>query len=79
MSFAVPGFIFLSALKLFYSKSFKFSLKSYARFMHKRIVKIFIPYSIFAFIYYIYFVSNDYMSFDLKEMILGIFRLHFTS
>lgn len=73
MSFAVPGFIFLSAFKLFYSKSFSFSLKSYGDFMYKRITKIFIPYSVFALVYYMYFVSNKYSSFDLKELLLGIF------
>lgn len=73
MSFAVPGFIFLSAFKLFYSKNLSFSVKRYGKFMHKRIVKIFIPYAIFALIYYIYFFANNYMSFDLKKLVLGIF------
>lgn len=73
MSFAVPGFIFLSSFKYFYNKKEDFSTASYIKFMHKKIVKIFVPYALVALVYYLYFTSKGYMSFDLKELIFGIF------
>ena len=53
-TFAVPAFIFTSALKLFY----KFSERkfTYAPFLLDRIRKIYLPYIIMVVIYYIIFV-----------------------
>lgn len=53
-TFAVPAFIFTSALKLFY----KFSERrfSYMPFLIDRIRKIYVPYIIMVIIYYIVFV-----------------------
>ena len=54
ISFAVPGFIFTSAIKLFYKYSDrKFS---YPKFLFDRFLKVYIPYVIAVCIYYLVYV-----------------------
>ncbi len=49
--FAVPGFIFLSGVKLFYNRSGKFD---YIRFYRGRLTRVIIPYVVWVAIYYVY-------------------------
>lgn len=49
--FAVPGFIFLSGVKLFYNRSGKFD---YIRFYRGRLTRVIIPYAAWVAIYYVY-------------------------
>ncbi len=54
MTFAVPGFVFTSAIKLFYKYGEgKFN---YPKFLLGRIIKVYIPYVVAVIIYYVVFV-----------------------
>ncbi|WP_248930497.1 acyltransferase [Paenibacillus hamazuiensis] len=53
-NFAVPVFIFLSGLVLFYRYSGDWGARQAAQFYRKRIQQIVIPYLIWSFFYYIY-------------------------
>ena len=71
MTFAVPGFVFTSAVKLFYKYSegrFK-----YGKFLLGRFLKIYVPYILAVTIYYIVFVYalslDGYEKFDIKELL----------
>lgn len=59
LTFVVPGFIFLSGIKL--SFSYKDKQLNFLDFLKKRFVKIFIPYLVWYIIYYIYFRNAGYM------------------
>lgn len=70
ISFAVPGFIFTSAIKLFYKYSDrKFS---YPKFLFDRFLKVYIPYVIAVCIYYIVYVFvltlDEYPSFNWTQL-----------
>ena len=65
-AFAVQGFIFLSALKLFINHSEKIS---YGKFYLSRLTKIVLPYLLWVLIYDIYFVSNGYFSFSFTDLL----------
>ena len=71
MTFAVPGFVFTSAIKLFYKYGErKFN---YPKFLLGRFVKVYIPYIIVVCIYYIIFVYaldlDGFNHFDINELI----------
>lgn len=61
--FVVPGFIFLSGLKLF----LKTTEISYKRFYVSKIQKIIIPYIIWNIIYYGYFILRGYIEFSAQD------------
>lgn len=70
ISFAVPGFVFTSAIKLFYKYSdsgFK-----YGKFLIGRFLKVYLPYIFAVILYYLVFIFalklEDYGSFDLKRL-----------
>lgn len=70
ISFAVPGFVFTSAIKLFYKYSeAKFK---YGKFMLGRFLKVYLPYVIAVVIYYLVFLYvlklEDYGSFSFKQL-----------
>ena len=62
---AVPGFIFLSGLKLFLNKGNRIN---YKKFYRSRFLKIVLPYILWVTIYYYYFVSHGYFSFSFTEL-----------
>lgn len=71
MTFAVPGFIFTSAIKLFYKYGErKFN---YPKFLLGRFVKVYIPYIIVVCIYYVVFVYalelDGFNRFDMSELL----------
>ena len=76
MSFAVPGFIFTSAIKMFYKYSD--SKFSYPRFLLGRLMRVYLPYALAVCLYYAVFVFaldlDGFESFDLRE--LGRFILN---
>lgn len=65
-AFAVQGFIFLSALKLFLKDMTNFS---YTKFIVKRIRVVFIPYVIWVMAYYLYFCHIGYFAFSVGDYI----------
>lgn len=76
-SFAVQGFVFLSAVKLFMKKD----SVPYGTFMLKRIKTVFLPYIVYVLIYYIYKLSVENQSFDvlyfIRSIFLGDMHAHF--
>lgn len=71
MTFAVPGFVFTSAIKLFYKYGDgKFN---YPKFLLGRFLKVYIPYVIAVCIYYLVFVYAMHLDgfghFDFRELI----------
>lgn len=76
MTFAVPGFVFTSAIKLFYKYSErKFN---YFRFMADRFLRICIPYILVVCLYYVVFVYvldlDGFHRFDIQELMGFILR-----
>jgi membrane-bound acyltransferase YfiQ involved in biofilm formation len=66
--FVVPGFIFLSAVKMCMKyKEVQFTFKSYVAFVKNRVIVIYIPYAIWVMIYYIHFCNIGYFGFNIKE------------
>jgi peptidoglycan/LPS O-acetylase OafA/YrhL len=65
-AFVVPGFIFLSGLKLFLNKSQHIA---YGNFYLRRLTAIVIPYIIWVVIYYLYFVYNNYFDFSIADLL----------
>lgn len=70
MTFAVPGFVFTSAIKLFYNlgdKKFR-----YPKFLLGRFLKVYLPYMVAVAIYYIVFVFGlkleGYETFNVGEL-----------
>lgn len=76
-SFAVQGFVFLSAVKLFMKKG----SVPYGTFMLKRLKTVFLPYIVYVLIYYIYKLSVENQSFDvlyfIRSIFLGDMHAHF--
>lgn len=70
ISFAVPGFVFTSAIKLFYKYSE--SKFRYGRFLLGRFLKVYLPYVIAVVVYYLVFIYvlklDAYGSFNLKQL-----------
>ena len=64
-AFVVYGFIFLSGLKLFMTKSDGFS---YRKFLLGRLRSIIIPYILWVLVYYIYFCIKNYFPFRLLNL-----------
>lgn len=70
ITFAVPGFVFTSAIKLFYNLGDrKFN---YFKFLLGRFLKVYVPYIIAVVIYYLVYVFvlklEGYENFDLKQL-----------
>ncbi len=72
-SFAVPAFIFTSALKLFYKYGDDLDFK-YPTFLWGRLKNIYLPYVIWVIIYYIIYVFV-FRFFDFDIMALGKYLL----
>lgn len=67
-TFAVPGFVFSSALKLFYKYGDKKRF-SYSKFLWDRVRKICIPYIVAILVYYAVFVWGIHIySYDLQQL-----------
>lgn len=71
MTFAVPGFVFTSAIKMFYKYGDrKFN---YPKFLLGRILKVYIPYILAVTLYYVVFVYaldlDGFNHFDIRELI----------
>jgi len=73
VSFVVPAFIFASALKtaIKYAGSNKrLTVPEYIKFMWGRILRVYIPYLVWVFIFYLYFVYDlKYFEFDMRELV----------
>ena len=76
-AFVVQGFVFLSAMKLFMKKD----LKPLGLYYKERFFKILPPYAAAFLIFYIYFLVNNYFSFDpaamAKQFFIGNLVSHF--
>lgn len=70
-SCAVPGFFFLSALKL--SLGADKSDFSYIRYILSRIKRVWLPYAAAVIVYFLYFVHYGYMTFDIPEAVKLLF------
>ncbi len=67
LTFAVPGFVISAGIK--FAHKYEHSTFNYFSFIKGRIIKIYIPYIIFAVIYYLYFVYyRDFFEFDLSKL-----------
>lgn len=70
MTFAVPGFVFTSAIKLFYN--YGGGSFNYPKFLLGRLIKVYIPYVIWVCIYYLVFVYGMHLDgfnhFDISEL-----------
>ncbi len=70
ITFAVPGFVFTSAIKLFYNLGDK-KLK-YPKFLLGRFLKVYLPYMIAVAIYYLIYVYGlkleGFEKFDIKQL-----------
>ena len=75
---AVHGFVFLAGLKLFLKDTDKIN---YAKYIKSRFKRIYVPYLVFAFIYYLFEVSRNIYTFDLKQLagfiLIGSGEAHF--
>ncbi|SHH95148.1 Surface polysaccharide O-acyltransferase, integral membrane enzyme [Sporobacter termitidis DSM 10068] len=68
--FVVPGFIFLSGLRMF----LKGGNIDYGKFYLSRLKRIVLPYIAWNVIYYLYFILNGYVPFSLPALGLHLFR-----
>ncbi len=78
-SFVVPAFIFISAFKIFANQN---TLQlSYGKYLKNKFLKIYLPYLLWFFIYYIYFLSHGYFKIEvvslLRYLFLGNLVSHF--
>lgn len=75
---AVHGFIFLSGLKLFIKDTDKIN---YPKYLVSRFKRVYVPYLIFAVLYYVFEVSRNIYVFDLKQLgkflLIGSGEAHF--
>ena len=65
-AFVVPGFIFLSGIKLFLNRGDKFDLK---RFYSGRFLKVVVPYLAWNMVYYLYFIARGYFGFSVADFL----------
>ncbi len=68
-SFAVQGFIFLSAVKLFMKKDGA----PYGQFMLRRITSVFLPYIFYVLVYYLIRLFSKNEEFDILYFIRSVF------
>ena len=68
--FVVPGFIFLSGLKMMLNKKDKFSHK---KFYIKRLKSVVLPYLAWVVIYYLYDMFTSKAAFDVFKFARGLF------
>ena len=71
LSFVVPAFIFTSALKLTLKYKDTYPSLSYYR---DRVARVYLPYVVWAAIYYAYFVANNYFDFSAGDLFVYIFN-----
>jgi len=75
---AVHGFVFLSSLKLFLKDT---SQINYRKYIKSRLRKIYLPYLVFAVIYYLFEVTRGFYDFNvpqlLKFILFGSGESHF--
>jgi len=66
-AFVVQGFIFLSGMKLFLSRTKQFS---YGKYLIKRFLHVFLPYIIWVIVYYLYFAFyRHYFQFRTADLL----------
>ncbi len=63
-AFVVQGFIFLAGVKM--ALGFNKNV-SYKKYLSARFSAVLIPYIIWVFIFYIYFISRNYFGFSIKD------------
>ena len=63
-AFATQGFIFLSGLKLMLSGG----SGSFLKYLARRLRRVLVPYLVWNLIYYFYFMSRGYFSFDIQRL-----------
>jgi len=68
---AVPGFFFLSALKL--SLTANREGFSYPKYIMSRIKRVWLPYFLTVVVYFLFFVCCNYMKFDIPEALKLLF------
>lgn len=68
-SFVVQGFILISGVKLFLHKG---EYINYLKYYTNRLTRVVLPYIFWVIVYYIYFCSQNYFSFDLSKLIYHI-------
>ena len=68
---AVPGFLFVSGIKL--GLSLKNQNKNYISFLGNKLLKIYLPYAVYVLLYYLYFVSEQYFEFEFSALFSYIF------
>ncbi|MDR1821767.1 MAG: acyltransferase [Oscillospiraceae bacterium] len=72
VGFAMPGFVFASALKLGLSRHSGKS-EGYLRFLVGRVRRVYLPYLLWVLIYYLYFVLRvRWLTFSWREMALYV-------
>jgi peptidoglycan/LPS O-acetylase OafA/YrhL len=70
VKFAVPAFVFVTGVTLFYNYYEKLN---YVTFMRKRVVDIFIPFVIWTIIYYLY-IHREHLNWDLLYLLKSVGR-----
>lgn len=65
-SFAMQGFLFLSALKL--TLKYQRTPFHYGTFLLRRLTTVYLPYLIWTVLYYLMFVAVGYFPFSLKDL-----------
>lgn len=75
---AVHGFVFLAGLKLFLKDTDKIN---YPKYIKSRFKRIYLPYLVFAVLYYLFEVARNIYAFDLKQLatfiLIGSGEAHF--
>jgi membrane-bound acyltransferase YfiQ involved in biofilm formation len=75
MSFAMPGFVFASALKTTLARTRRGNgIRGYARFLGVRVRRVCVPYVLWVAVYYCFFVYARYFSFSLRDLVGYILR-----
>ena len=69
-AFVVQGFIFLSGLKMY----LKEDSKSYFSYLKSKFTKIVCPYIFAVILFYAYFLSRNYFSFSINDLLGYIFK-----
>jgi surface polysaccharide O-acyltransferase-like enzyme len=66
VNFAMPGFIFASALKQGLSHA---GSRKYVPYMLGRVRRVYVPYLVWVVIFYIYFLFAGYFKFSLRDLL----------
>ncbi len=70
-SYVVPAFIFIGGFKVFVNQN---TLRlSYGVYIKNKFLKIYLPYLLWFFIYYIYFLSHGYFKIEIVSLLRYLF------